>query len=115
MTQRIANLGEIGITGAILEPFDLPLLRDGAPWDLSVGPYTDPRLEVWELRTRVAIASVGTISIQDAAAGVVRWTPASANFPSGTYEARALVKNAATNDEPSGKFRFSIGANAQTP
>ncbi len=115
MTQRIADLGEIGITSAILEPFDLPLLRDGAVWDLSTGPYTDPRIEVWELRTRTAVATPGTIGIQDAAAGIVRWTPASANFPSGTYEARIIVKNAATNDEPSGKFRFSIGANAQAP
>ncbi len=115
MTQRIADLGEIGITGAILEPFDLPLLRDGATWDLSVGPYTDPRIEVWELLTRTAVATPGTITIEDAGGGIIRWRPASANFPSGTYEARIIVKNAATNDEPSGKFRFSIGANAQAP
>jgi hypothetical protein len=113
MTQRISDLGEIGITGAMLEPFDLPLLRDGAAWVLST--YTDPRIEVWELRTREAVASPGTIAIQEPATGIVRWTPASANYPSGTYEARIIVKNAATNDEPSGKFRFSIGANAQAP
>ena len=110
MTQTIANLGEIGITGAVLTPFDLPILRDGATWVLT--GYTNPRLEVWDLRTRAAITPVGSVSINDAANGVMRWAPDPSSFPSGVYEARFIVENPSGDDEPSGKFRFSIGANA---
>lgn len=108
--QTITSLGEIGVTGAILTPFDLPILRNGATWDLT--GYTNPQIEVWDLRTRTAVVSPGTATIQDAATGTMRWTPAAANFPSGIYEARFLVTSGLGAVEPSGLFRFAVGASA---
>lgn len=111
MTQTITNLGEIGADTAMLTPIDLPLQRDGAVWDLT--GYTTPIIDVWELRTRSAVVSPGTVAIQDAATGVIRWTPTAASFASGVYEARIKV-TLAGKVEPSGLFRFSIGAAEQT-
>ena len=114
MTQTITNLGEIGAAGAVgavLQPIDLPILRDGGVWNLT--GYSNPAIDVWELRTRIAIGSPGTIVIQDILLGVLRWTPAIANLPSGVYEARIRVSpNAGVDYEPSGLFRFAIGASA---
>lgn len=108
----IANLGEIGSQGsadAILKPIDLPLLRNGVTWVLT--GYNAVEIEVWESRTREAIASPGSIAIQDTATGTVRWTPTAASYPSGSYEARIRLSNdAGVTWEPSGLFRFSIGA-----
>jgi hypothetical protein len=111
MTTTVADLGEIGVTGAILTPIDLPLLRNGGTWDLS--SYTNPRINVWDLRTRAAVASPTTnIEIRSpATAGVVRIELTAANYPSGTYEARITVEGPTGADETSGLFRFHIGAN----
>lgn len=111
MTQQVASLGEIGTPDAILTPLDLPLLRDGSAWDLT--NYTNPRISIWDLRTKTAVASPGTISIQTAASGIVRYQPDPTNFTSGVYEARVTVENAGGDDEHSGLFRFSLGAGAQ--
>ncbi len=112
MTQTITTLGEIGSAGpspAGLTPLDLSILRDGATWDLT--GYTDPAIDVWDLRTRAKIATPGPATIEDAATGTMRWVPVYANFPSGSYEARFRVsKDAGATFEGSGFFRFSIGA-----
>lgn len=111
MTQTISDLGEIGVTGAILSPLDLPILRAGAAWNLT--GYSNPRIAVWNLRTRTAIATPGPVTIEAPETdGIIQWKPTAANFPSGSYEARITVENAATDDEPSGVFRFSIAAEA---
>lgn len=113
--QTIADLGEIGAVGAItpsvLTPLDLPILRDGATWVLTT--YTNPRIDVYDLRTRAPIASPGTVTIEDGPTGTIRWTPDMTNFYSGSFEARFIVENAGGDDEPSGKFRFSIAGGSQ--
>ena len=110
----IGNLGEIGTGGAdpaILTPIDMPLLRNGVPWDLSQGPYNAIDFDVWELRERTTVASPGTIIILTPVLGIVRWTPVAASFASGVYEARIrLSVDAGVTWEPAGLFRFSIGA-----
>lgn len=109
----IANLGEIGVAGvdpAVLTPIDLLLLRNGAVWSLA--GYNAAELDVWESMTRTPIATPGGVTIlAPESAGVVRWTPTAASFTSGSYEARIRVsEDAGTTWEPSGVFRFSIGA-----
>ncbi len=112
MTQTITNLGEIGADGAMLTPIDLPLQRDGAAWNLT--GYVSPTIDVWELRSKVPITAAGTVSIEAPAVdGVIRWLPTAASFPSGSYEARIKVTTGG-KVEPSGLFRFSIGA-AENP
>jgi len=114
MTVTIGSLGEIGVAGtdpAMLTPIDLPLLRNGVVWDLSIGPYDAIEFDVWELRQRTKIVSPGTIVIFNAALGIVRWTPTAASFASGIYEARIrLSTTAGVTWEPAGLFRFSVGA-----
>lgn len=112
MTQTITNLGEIGADGAMLTPIDLPLQRDGGIWNLT--GYTSPTIDVWELRTKAPVATPGTVSIETPVIdGIIRWLPIAASFPSGTYEARIKVTSGG-KVEPSGMFRFSIGA-AENP
>lgn len=112
MTQTITNLGEIGADGAMLTPIDLPLQRDGGVWNLT--GYTTPTIDVWELRSKVPIATPGTVSIETPEAdGVIRWLPIATAFESGVYEARIKVTTGG-KVEPSGLFRFSIGA-AENP
>lgn len=115
MTQAITNLGEIGAAGPTrsgLTPIELPLLRDGATWNLT--GYSNETIDVWDLRTRTAIGTPGGVTVTDAAAGVVQWTPAYANLPSGIYEARIRVSpDGGATFEASGLFRFSIGASSQ--
>lgn len=111
--QQISDLGEIGATGPSpsgLTPLDLPILRDGATWDMT--GYSDETIDVWDLRTRSLIATPGAVSIQDPAAdGIVRWTPNYAALASGVYEARIRISpDGGTTFEGSGVFRFSIGA-----
>lgn len=112
MTQIVSHLGEIGAAGATpagLTPIDLPLLRDGAAWNLT--GYTNPAIDVWDQRTRAAIAAPGAVAIQQANPGIIRWTPTYANLASGQYEARIRVSpNGGATFEPSGLFRFTIGA-----
>lgn len=116
MTQFFTDLGEIGAAGptpAGLTPLDLPLLRDGETWNLT--GYSNEAIDVWDLRTRIAIASPGAVQIQEPLAdGVVRWTPNYANLPSGVYEARIRISpDGGTTFEGSGIFRFAIGAGSQ--
>lgn len=115
MTQTITSLGEIGAAGGPtpsgLTPLDLPILRDGATWNLT--GYDSPAIDVWELRTRSAIVTPGAVQIQDATNGVIRWTPDYSQFPSGIYEARIRVSpDGGGTYEASGLFRFSIGASS---
>jgi hypothetical protein len=113
MTQAIANLGEIGLAGTgTLRPFDLTLQRGGTTWVLN--GYTDPTIVAWRLETREALAAPGTVAVQDAAEGVVRWTPgADVAAESGTFEGRVLATpSGGGTPEPSGVFRWSIGAGA---
>lgn len=117
MTQLITHLGEIGAASplgaaSILKPLDLPILRDDATWNLT--GYSNPAIDVWELRTRAQIVTPGSVAIQDAPNGIIRWTPIAANFPSGVYEARIRVSpDGGSTFEASGFFRFSIGASHQ--
>ncbi len=112
MTQTITNLGEIGdaeIGGqAILTPIDLPLLRDGATWDLT--GYSNPAIKVWDLRTKAVVAGPGGVTIEDIPGGVIRWIPIANAFVSGVYEARIKITPSGGSPEGSGLFRFSIGA-----
>lgn len=114
MVQRVTSLGEIGVAGqGVLRPFDLTLQRAGAAWNLT--GYTDPTIIIWDLRTRTALATPGTVTIEDAAAGTVRWTPgATVKTLSGTFEARIYATPSGGGDpEPSGLFRYTIAAGAQ--
>jgi hypothetical protein len=112
----IASLGEIGEIGAdgrsILRPLDLPLLRNGAAWNLT--GYTNVAIEVWDQRTRAKIASPGTVAITaPETAGIVRWTPNADAFTTGAFEARLrLSSDSGTTWQPSGLFRFSIAGSA---
>lgn len=113
MSQTITSLGEIGAAGPTpsgLTPLDLPILRDGATWNLT--GYSNETIDVWDLRTRATIATPGGVTIQTPLEdGVVRWTPNYANLPSGVYEARIRVSpDGGATFEGSGVFRFSIGA-----
>lgn len=117
MTQLISDLGEIGAvapTPSGLTPIDLPLLRDGADWNLT--GYSNEAIDVWDLRTRTAVATPGGVTIQQVDPGIVRWTPDYTQFDSGVYEARIrLSPNGGVSYEASGLFRFAIGAGATIP
>ncbi len=109
--QTVADLGELGTVGGILRPLDLTLQRDGAVWNLT--GYTSPQLRIWDVRTHTVVAVTGTLAVQDAANGVVRYSPA-VNDPiqakAGTFEGRCWLNPAGGGDpEPSGLFRFTIG------
>lgn len=113
--RSITHLGEIGVAGqGILRPIDLTLYRNGIVWDLT--GYTSPALEVWDYRTKIAVNINGTLALQTASAGIVRYTPGTDDpiyAAAGLYEARASAIPAGVGArEPSGVFRFSIGANA---
>lgn len=110
MPQIVTTLGEIGVApDGILHPFEMTLLRAGAVWNLT--GYTSARIEVWPLATREAVATPGTLTITDAANGVVTWEPgADVYAASGAYEGRAWATPPTGVEEPSGLFRFSIGA-----
>jgi hypothetical protein len=114
MTQIVADLGELGPVGATLHPIDLPLLRNGATWDLTgYGLDGTTPIRVWPLRTREALATtLGTTQIRAPATdGIVRWTPVNQTFPeSGIYEARLYLVAPDLESEASGLFRFSIAA-----
>lgn len=117
MTQIISSLGEIGAsapTPSGLTPIDLPLLRDGATWNLT--GYSDEVIDVWDLRTLEPVATPGAVTIQDVENGVVRWTPDYSAFDSGVYECRIrLSPDNGLTFEPSGVFRFSIGGGPNIP
>lgn len=107
----VADLGQLGTTGGILRPLDLTLQRDGAVWNLT--GYTAPVLRVRRLRTHTAVAPNGTVVVQTAASGIVRYTPGAADplfASSGSFEARVwLTPDGGGAPEPSGLFRFTIG------
>jgi hypothetical protein len=111
MTQATTNLGEIGAAGANasgLTPIDLPLQRDGGDWNLT--GYSDEAIDVWDLRTKEAVATPGGITVQQLNPGVIRWTPDYSQYATGIYEARIrLSPNGGTSFEHSGLFRFAIG------
>lgn len=107
----ILDLGEIGTVAGTLRPIDLTLLRDGTVWNLT--GYDQPEMRVYPLRAEAAITPTGTATIlAPETAGVVRWTPDPAVFAtSGVYEGRVWVRPPdAGAKEPSGRFRFTIGA-----
>lgn len=106
----ITDLGEIGAVGGILRPITLLLERDGTAWNLT--GYIDPVLRVWEIRTKTIIAINGALAVTDAVPGEVTYTPGTADpiaASSGVFEARAWLRPATGDREPSGLFRFSIG------
>lgn len=114
MSQAVANLGEIGLAGTgTIRPFDLTLYRGGAVWVLS--GYTDLAIVCWRLETREQLTTPGTVTAQDAANGVVRWQPgASIHEASGVFEGRVTaIPPSGGAPEPSGLFRWSIGAGPQ--
>lgn len=117
MTTTVADLGELGTTDGLRRPIDLTLERDGATWDLT--GYTDPTLEAWDVRTRTTITPNGTLTVTDAAGGVVRYQPGAADplhANSGRFEGRILVTPAGgAPAEPSALFRFTIAAAPQDP
>ncbi len=113
--RTVLNLGIIGTTGgsdpgAVLAPLDLPLRKDGAVWDLT--GYVDPELVCRDWHTKIPVAVTGTVTIEDAPNGVVRYTPAVADplyAAAGTYEARVYVRPGAGQPyEMSGRFLYSI-------
>lgn len=108
--QTVTDLGELGTVDGILTPIDLTLERNGAAWDLTA--YTAAQIVVVDLRTKAPVAAPGAVAIQTpATAGVVRWAPtAAAHATSGIYEGRIVLTSPA-GDEPSGLFRWTIGAN----
>lgn len=111
---RIVNLGEIGAVGGVLRPIELTLERNDAVWNLT--DYDAAELRVWDLRTKTLVAINGTTAIVSPnSAGVVRYTPGTDDpihaLGADTYEARVWVSPSAGGDpEPSGLFRFTIGA-----
>lgn len=113
MSQVVTDLGEIGLAdAAMVTPLDLTLLRNGAAWNLT--GYTSPVFNVWKLFDRQTVTPSGTISIEDAANGIVRYLTTGAAdtliAEPGTYEAVVVVNNGGGIPEPSGLFRFTVGS-----
>ena len=108
---NITNLGEIGAVGGALTPITLTLERDGIVWNLT--GYTAPELRVWDLRTKTLKALTGSAVITAPETnGEVTYTPGAADplfSESGIFEARVWVTSGGKK-QPSGLFRFSIGA-----
>ena len=107
----VTDLGIIGTTGGILQPIDLPLDKDGAAWNLT--GYDLPEIRVRNWRTKEDVTLDGTVTIDDPAAGIVRYAPADPDIlttlPAAVYEARVYVRPDPTKDhEPSGRFTFEI-------
>lgn len=112
LVRTVVDLGEVGTVGGVLRPWDLTLRRDGGVWDLT--GYTALELRVWAYLTKTIIVINGTLALQTALSGIVRYTPGTADpihANSGVFEARAWgTPGGAGDPEASGLFRFSIGA-----
>lgn len=108
--RTVTDLGVIGTTRGILSPLDLPLDKDGAPWPLT--GYIDQELRIRNWFTGEAVALGGTVTIEDAANGVIRYEPSDPDTiyaEAGTYEARVYVRPGAGRPlEMSGRFTFEI-------
>lgn len=109
----VTHIGELGAVGGMLRPFVFTVEKDGGVWDLTAYNGTG-QWRIWDLRTKTIVAANGTLTVTDAVAGEVTYTPGTSDpimATTGTFEARVwLQHNAGGDKEPSALHRFTIGA-----
>ena len=107
----VTHIGELGAVGGVIRPFDFTIERDGAVWDLT--GYASVEWRIWDVRTKTIVVLNGSLAIQTAASGLVRYTPGTSDplyANSGVFEGRVWADPGTGDPEPSALHRFTIGA-----